>query len=163
MADDSGQQYPDLLDDQMLAIGIYGEVVAGYRYTVLAEKLPDEADRRAFAAIAGEEQSHKERLQALFDRYYPDSAFYLSEDDKALVVSGTRLIDVKDVADYREVMRMALETEIGTARFYQAMTARVRNPEIRAAFQEMARESFDHHRRLTDLARQRGFLPPKPG
>lgn len=152
--------YPELRDDQILTIGIYGETVAAYRYSILAEKLPAEADRKAFAAIAEEEQEHKQRLQELLEKHYPSSSFYLSDADKALVVTGPRLINVRDVQDYRSFMKMALDTELRTSQFYDAMSRRVQNPEIRALFQELAQEGFDHHRRLSELARERGFLPP---
>jgi len=56
MAQRSEPVFPDLRDDQILSIGIYGETVAAYRYDVLAEKVPGEADKKAFAAISQEEQ-----------------------------------------------------------------------------------------------------------
>lgn len=152
------ETYPDLREDQMLAISVYGETVAAYRYTVLAEKVPAETDREVFAAIADEEQHHKQRLQALVDKYHPDSSFYLSDEDKALVVSGPRLINIRHQDDYREVVRMALDTEFRVASFYRAMSERLAQPEISLTFREMAAESFDHHRRLSRLARERGLL-----
>ncbi len=151
--------FPDLREDQILTIGIYGESVAAYRYMVLAEKVPGEADKKAFAAIAEEEQGHRERLQKLLDKHFPGSSFYLSDEDKALVVTGPRLINVRDIQDYREVMQMTVDTELRTSQFYQAMSTRVRNPEIKTLFEELAEEGFDHHRRLVELARERGFLP----
>lgn len=160
MSDVPSQQYPELRDDQILTIGIYGETVAAYRYTVLAEKLPSEADRKAFAAIADEEQGHKQMLQRLLEKHFPGSSFYLSDADKALVVTGPRLINVRDLEDYRSFVQMALDTELRTSQFYKAMSGRVKNPEIRAIFEELAEEGFDHHRRIAELARERGFLPP---
>jgi len=159
MAQTPEPTYPDLADDQMLAIAVYGEQVAAYRYTVLAEKVPAEVDRNLFAAIAKEEQSHRQRVQRLLDRFHPDSAFYLSEEDKALVVAGPRLVNVRDLADYRQVVRLTLDTEYRVACFYQTMSGKVTNPHVRTVFEELAAESFDHHARLTALARQRGFLP----
>jgi len=155
------RDYPDLRDDQILAIGVYGETVAAYRYTVLSEKVPDPADRRTFAAIADEEQSHKQRLQALLDKYHPDSAFYLSDQDKALVVAGPRLINVRDVDDYRQVLDLALDTEYRVASFYEVMSKRVQNPALRSVFEELAREGFCHHQRLSELTRK--HAPPPAG
>ncbi len=151
------REYPDLRDDQILAIGVYGETVAAYRYTVLSEKVPDPADRRTFATIADEEQGHKQRLQALLDRHHPESSFYLSDEDKALVVTGPRLINVRDIEDYRQVLELALDTEYRVACFYQAMSLRARNPELRVVFDELSREGFCHHQRLTELARKHGL------
>lgn len=161
MAGEQPPSFPDLRDDQILTIGIYGETVAAYRYTVLSEKLPGEADKKAFAAIAQEEQDHRDRLQRLLDKYFPGSSFYLSDADKALVVTGPRLINIRDVKDYREVMKMTVDTELRTSQFYHAMSTRVRIPDIKVLFEELAAEGFDHHRRLLELARERGFLPPE--
>jgi len=152
------RDYPDLIEDQMLAIAIYGETVAAYRYMVLSEKLPNEEDRKMFAAISDEEQTHKQQLQTLADKHYPDSSFFISDADKALVVAGPRLIDVRDIQDYRSVMGMALETEWLVARFYQAMSTRARTSEIRDTFTTLGNESFTHYRRLQKLARERGLL-----
>jgi len=159
MAEVPERDYPELRDDQILSIGIYGETVAGYRYTVLSEKVPSAEDRKAFAAIADEEQGHKQRLQALLEKHFPDRSFYLSDSDKALVVAGPRLINVRDVEDYREVMKLALDTELMTSQFYRAMSTRAKHPELRQICAELAREGFGHHQRLAKLARERGFLP----
>lgn len=145
----------------MLSIGIYGETVAAYRYTVLAEKLPANEDREIFATIADEELTHKQRLQQLIDRYYPGSSFYLSDEDKAFVVSGPRLIDVRNEPDYRKVMQMALDTERRVAQFYQLMGERAQTAEVRETFKDLAIEGFQHHGRLLKLARERSLLPER--
>jgi rubrerythrin len=153
------QTYPDLRDDQILTIGIYGETVAAYRYTVLSERVPGEADRKAFADIADEEQGHKRMLQNLLEKHFPGSSFYLADEDKALVLTGPRLINVRDIKDYKQVMKIALDTELRTSQFYHAMSTRAQNPELRKVFEELAVEGFEHHRRLLQLAQDRGFLP----
>lgn len=159
MAALSKRDYPALREDQMLAIGIYGESVAAYRYTVLSERVPDLQDRRMFKDIAEEELGHKARLEALARKHYPDRSFYISDEDKALVLTGPRLIEVRDLEDYREVMQIALDTEIRVSQFYEEMSRRVPHPEIKAVFQELAAEGFEHHQKLHDLATERGFLP----
>jgi len=152
-------RYPDMAEDRMLSIGIYGETVAAYRYTVLSETLPDEEDRRLFADIAGEELIHKRRLQELLEKLYPGSAFILADEDKALVVTGPRLIDIRTKPDYREVMQMALDTERRVAQFYGALSSRARTADVRTTFEQLALEGFQHHGRLLKLARERDLLP----
>lgn len=161
MSDTPETHYPDLREDQILSIGIYGERVACYRYTVLSERLPNEEDRETFAAIAREERGHAQRLEMLRERHFPDRSFYLTDEDKALVVTGPRLIDVRDFEDYRQIMKLALDTELSVARFYAEMSKRTTITEIRELFEELSSESFDHHERLVELARERGFLPPE--
>ena len=79
------------------------------------------------------------------------------------MLTGPRLINVRDLADYREVLRITLATELRTAQFYDAMRQRARNPDLRKVFTDLSEEGFQHHQRLLKLARERGFLPPEGG
>jgi len=142
--------------DKLLAIGAYGETVAAYRYVVLSEKTTDEAHRRAFADMADEEQDHKQRLQKLVEEMYPGQDFVLTPDDKDLVVTGPRLLDVRTDDDFREAMRMVLSTERKTARFYATFGKFMPEPHIQALFKELAEEGAEHYQRLKTLARQAG-------
>ncbi len=139
--------------DKLLAIGAYGETVAAYRYLVLSEKAPTEDDRRAFAAMADEEQGHKQRLQELIADHYPETDFVLTPEDKDLVVTGPRLIDVRDAAAFAEAMGMILETERKTAGFYAQHGRHFPEARIRDLFQELAEEGAEHYQRLSALAK----------
>ncbi|MBX3394787.1 MAG: ferritin family protein [Phycisphaerae bacterium] len=142
--------------DKLLAIGAYGETVAAYRYLVLAEKAPAEEFRREFADMADEEQDHKQRLQKLVADMYPGQDFVLTSEDKELVVTGPRLLDVRDGADFREAMQMVLQTERKTARFYANHGKYMPDPGIRSLFHELAEEGAEHYQRLKQLARRAG-------
>ncbi len=142
--------------DKLLAIGAYGETVAAYRYVVLSEKAPDAAHRREFADMADEEQDHKQRLQALVAGMYPGQDFVLTAEDKELVVTGPRLLDVRTEEDFRDAMQMVLSTERKTARFYANYGRFMPDPHIQALFKELAEEGAEHYQRLKALARQVG-------
>lgn len=150
--------------DKILAIGAYGETVAAYRYLVLSEKAPNPKDRRDFAEMADEEQGHKQRLQQLLAEMYPKADFVLTNEDKELVVTGTRLLDVRDEASFHEAMRMILQTERKTAAFYAQQAKLVPQPHLRSLFQELAEEGADHYQRLKALARRCGLphMPDEP-
>lgn len=141
--------------DKLLAIGAYGETVAAYRYLVLSEKAP-EPFRGEFADMADEEQDHKQRLQKLVESMYPGQDFVLTPEDKELVVTGPRLIEVRDDDDFQEVMRMVLHTERKTARFYANYGKFMPDASVRALFHELAEEGAEHYQRLKRLARQAG-------
>ena len=134
--------------DKALAIGAYGEAVAAYRYLVMAEKAPDEKARPVFAEMAEEEQDHRQRLEGLLQRYYPESDFYLKTQDKEMVVEGPRLLDIKDQRTFAEAMRLILSTEKKTAAFYAKLSKRIAPEELRALFHELAEEGIDHYQRL---------------
>jgi rubrerythrin len=142
--------------DKLLAIGAYGETVAAYRYLVLSEKAPNEEDRREFAEMADEEQGHKQRLQHLLSEMYPDADFVLTAEDKDLVVTGTRLLDVRDESSFHEAMRMILQTERKTAAFYAHHAKLVPQAHLRELFHELAEEGADHYQRLKTVARRAG-------
>lgn len=142
--------------DKLLAIGVYGETVASYRYVVLSEKTDNEEHRREFADMADEEQDHKQRLQKLVEDMYPGQDFVLTAEDKDLVVTGPRLLDVRTEEDFLEAMRMVLSTERKTARFYANYGKYMPEPHIQALFKELAEEGAEHYQRLKTLARQAG-------
>ncbi|HWL94164.1 MAG TPA: ferritin family protein [Phycisphaerae bacterium] len=142
--------------DKLLAIGAYGETVAAYRYLVLSEKAPADEYRREFADMADEEQDHKQRLQKLVADMYPGQDFVLTPEDKDLVVTGPRLLEIRDENDFREAMHMILHTERKTARFYANNGKYMPDAGIRALFHELAEEGAEHYQRLKTLARQAG-------
>ncbi len=146
---------PDRSPDKLLAIGAYGETVAAYRYLVLSEKAP-EPYRPEFADMADEEQDHKQRLQKLLAELYPDADFVLTPEDKELVVTGPRMIDVRDEASFAEAMHMVLKTERKTARFYANHGRYMPQEGVRALFKELAEEGAEHYQRLKALAQQAG-------
>lgn len=142
--------------DKLLAIGAYGEMVAAYRYLVLAEKAPSDRHRREFAAMADEEQGHKQRLQKLLEEMYPSADFVLTAEDKAEVVTGPRLLEVRDAASLREAMEMILETERKTAAFYARHAKTIPDKRLGALFHELAEEGAEHYQRLKALAQEAG-------
>jgi rubrerythrin len=142
--------------DKLLSIGAFGETVAAYRYTVLSERAPTEQARRAFAAMADEEQDHKQRLQALLAGLFPQSDFVLTAQDKEQVVSGPRLLDVRDETTYHAALTMILETERKTAGFYAQHARNLTEPTLRALFEELAEEGVEHYQRLRALACDNG-------
>lgn len=142
--------------DKLLAIGVYGETVAAYRYLVLSEKAPNEAHRKAFADMSDEEQGHKQQLQKIVAELYPGQDFVLTPEDKELVVTGPRLLEVRDDAEYAETMRLILQTERKTARFYANNGKHMPEEGLRRLFKELAEEGADHYQRLKTIARQAG-------
>lgn len=143
--------------DKLLAIGAYGERVAAYRYLVLSERAPAPDQRREFAAMADEEQGHKQRLEKLLAEMYPDADFVLTAEDKELVVTGPRIIEVRDEAEFHAALRMILETERKTARFYAQHGKSLPAAGLQALFHELAEEGAEHYQRLRALARQAGL------
>jgi rubrerythrin len=143
--------------EKILAIGIYGESVAAYRYLVLSEKAPDPSDRKQFADMSDEEQSHKQRLQRLAGQLYPHADFVLNAQDKLLVVEGPRLLEIRDQASFAQAMKLVLETERRTAAFYAQHGKGLPHKTLRDLFHELAEEGAEHHRKLRDFCTRRGL------
>jgi rubrerythrin len=137
---------PQMGPDKALAIGSYGESVAAYRYLVFAEHAPTERHRRAFEAMADEEQ----------DELYPEADFVLSEQDKELVVVGPRLLQVRDPSSFAAALQMTLQTEQRTSGFYRRMSERIGHQRLQTVFRELADEGVEHYRRLRALAGEVG-------
>lgn len=149
-------ELPHIGPDKALAIGTYGETVAAYRYLLFAERAESPRLRDAFAAMADEEQDHKQRLQRLFAELYADSTFFLTEDDKQMVCVGPRLVDVRDAAHFADALRLTLESEQRASAFYRRLSTRVEENRLRALFAELAEEGVEHYQRLRELVRDVG-------
>jgi rubrerythrin len=92
---------------------------------------------------------------------YPEADFVLTPEDKELVVTGQRQIDVRDDASFHEAMRMILETERKTAAFYAQHGKVIPDRRLQALFHELAEEGAGHYQRLKSLAHDAG-VPLQP-
>ncbi len=158
--DSAAERSANLSPDKVLAIGTYGETVAAYRYLVLAEKALSERERREFAAMADEEQGHKQRLQRLLAELYPEADFVLTPEDKDMVVDGPRLLDVRDTDSFARAMQMILLSERKTAAFYARLSKLVPQEQLRSLFHELAEEGVEHYQRLKAIAVQANVPEP---
>ncbi len=135
-----------------LALGCYGEDMAAYCYLQLSEKAEREQDRKEFRAMVAEEQEHRDRLQALLDQHFPGSDFVLNAEEKQMVESGSRLLNITDRKGFEAAVRSVIEAERQTARFYDHMVPHINEPEIKAIFTELADEGVEHRERLLQIA-----------
>jgi len=151
MSDDYEVKVRSLVPAKALAIASYGESVAAYRYHTLHDKTDDTALQAVFADMAIEEQGHHRDVQELLRKYYPPGDFVLSPEDKALVIVGTRLLEVTDRASFEQALGMIYESELLTGRFYQALADTTDNEQLRPVLRAMGQECFDHGARLKAL------------
>jgi hypothetical protein len=142
--------------DRLLAIAVYAGTVAAYRYLVLSEKSTSAIDRHRFAGLADEEQGRKQRLQRVLSDQSPGADCVLTAEDKSLVVSGPRLLDIHVGVSFVDVMEMMLETARKTATFYAAYGPLISDGTLRALFHRLAEESADSLQRLQTLAAEAG-------
>ncbi len=143
-----------------LALGAYGEDMAAYCYLQLAEKAEREQDRKEFSEMVAEEQEHRGRLQALLDKHFPGSDFVLGADEKQMVESSFRSLNITDRASFEEAVRMVIVSEHNTSRFYDHMEPHVDHPEVKSIFRELADEGVEHHQRLVQIAAENNIRVP---
>ncbi len=149
--------------DKALAIAMYAEAVAAYRYIVLAEKARSRAEQDALAGLADEEQDHRQRLEQLVHRLFPDASFYLSPEDKDMVVVGQRLLAVYDEESFAEALQMILFSEKRVASFYRKLSKYIPRDELSRLFRELADEGSRHYERVRQLAQHEGGQPRANG
>ncbi len=139
-----------------VAIGVYGESVASYRYRTLADNTPEESDRNVFAAMAAEEHGHHQRLKALADSHFPGGDFVLTPEDKELIIVGPRMIEVTDRDSRDRALEMIYESERLTGRFYAVLYEAFSVASVKPLMKEMADECFEH---AEQIARLRADVP----
>jgi rubrerythrin len=145
--------------EKLLTIGAYGETVAAYRYLVLSEKSSLAADHCSFAEMADERHEHKQRLQKVLAERFPDANPVLSPEEKALVVTGPRLLNVHCPISFPDVLEIMLESERKTASFYARCGPLISDGTLRSLFHRLAEEDAWHYQRLIALAVEAGVAP----
>lgn len=131
-------------DAKKIALAIYGESVAAYRYSILAEKSTSAEHRRVFEDMKAEELGHQTALERLAASSFPDGNFVLSAADKELIIAGTRMLDVTTPAAFRRAMQFLHDTELRTGRFYDALHELMPAGELGVFLKEMAAECYEH-------------------
>ncbi len=131
-----------------LAIGVYGESVAAYRYRTLAEKTKPGELQDILSEMATEEQGHHTAVQNLLRKHFPDSDFVLTPEDKELVIVGPRLLDVSSGPALKRAFDLIYESERLTGKFYAALHDVTTRDELRPLLREMADECVEHAARL---------------
>ncbi|MGB0714443.1 MAG: ferritin family protein [Phycisphaerae bacterium] len=140
-----------LSPEKAMAIGMYGESVASYRYRVLAEKVSNESLRAVFLEMADEENGHHQILQEIMDREYPGSDFVLTPEDKDLIIVGPRMLDLSDGASIDRALKMIHDSERLTGRFYGAWRTHTQVDSLKPMLLEMSEECFEHAAKLLEL------------
>ncbi|HVT79927.1 MAG TPA: ferritin family protein [Phycisphaerae bacterium] len=149
-------------DDKALAIAAFGESVSAYRYIVLSEKARDARLRESFEAMAREERTQRDRIQAVLQRLSPTAGYYLTQEDKLAVCVGPRLVDARDDARFDEAMKLVIASEKRLASFYARFTAFAKDAEVKTLFTELATAGIAQVQRLRTLFREAGRQIAEP-
>jgi len=144
MRDDFAEQLAAMPDAKKIAIAIYGESVASYRYSVLSDKASSEDHRTLFADMREEENGHREEMERLGRQYFPDSDFVLTPEDKDLVIVGARMLEVSDAASFRRAMQFLHDTELRTGEFYRMLYESMPDGELGKFLESMTQECAQH-------------------
>lgn len=139
-------------DAKKLAIAIYGESVAAYRYAVLADKAANPAHRELFTRMKEEEEGHRRALETLAKQHFPEGDFLLSQADKDLVIVGARMLEAGDAPAFLRAMQFLHDTERRTGQFYQTLAGLMPDGELGAFLREMSAECFQHAESLLSVA-----------
>lgn len=143
-----------LSPEKALSMAAYGESVAAYRYRTLLDKTSSPSQQKIFQEMADEEQGHHLEIQALMKAHFPGSDFVLTKADKDMVVVGPRLLEINDSASFDKAIKVIIETERLTGRFYAALLDWFTPESLRPRLKEMAEECFEHAGKLKDISVQ---------
>ena len=134
-----------------LAVAVYWESVAAYRYRTLAEKATTEAQRKFLGDMANEEQSHHARMQDLLKKHFPGTDFVLTLEDKELIIVGPRMLELPDSGAFDRALEVILESERRTAQFYRILQDVFSRADFKPLLREMTNECLEHAKRLENM------------
>ena len=144
MREDFRERLATMPDAKKIAIAIYGESVASYRYAVLSERAVSETHRTVFERMRQEERGHQEALEHLGRQHFPDADFVLTPEDKELVIAGTRMLQVGNAEQFDRAMQFLHDTERRTAEFYRVLHEAMPDGELGRFLESMAEECDQH-------------------
>ena len=150
------QRLRTLPHGKAIAIAIYGESVAAYRYGVLVEKALTPEHKKVFTQMQDEERGHQQALEKLAQVYFPDDDFVLAPEDKDLVIVGNRMLQVTDRASFLKAMQFLHGTENRTGEFYTILHEMMPEGQLGSFLEQMAAECFVHGESLLAIE------PPPP-
>ncbi|MGD2108966.1 MAG: ferritin family protein [Phycisphaerae bacterium] len=149
--DEYREKVRQLSMEKALAVAAYGESVAAYRYRTLAEKTTSEVHRKVFVEMADEEQAHHIEVRTCARRYLPSTDFVLTKADKDLIIVGSRHVEATDPESFAEVIKVIIESEWLTGRFYATLHELTTVEELKPMLRAMADECQVHAKRLEDI------------
>jgi rubrerythrin len=151
MAEDFKSRLQAMPDAKKIAVAIYGESVAAYRYGLLSDKSDTPEHKRIFSEMRDEERDHQRALEHLAETHFPDGDFVLQPSDKELVIVGTRMLEITDAQSFKKAMQFLHDTERRTGDFYNAMHDLMPDGEIGRFLKEMADECVEHSLSLLEI------------
>ena len=144
MREDFAERLATMPGAKKIAIAIYGESVAAYRYGVLADKAASEEHRNVFAEMRDEEKGHRAALEHIGRKHFPEGDFVLTPDDKDLVIVGARMLEVGNAESFHRAMRFLHDTELRTGEFYRTLHESMPDGELGRFLNTMAQECVQH-------------------
>ena len=141
-----------------LEFAIGNEEDALLRYQEFAARVRDPAAARFFRLMIESESRHRRQLEARRDvlfRHGPERLDNSVVSEKWL--PGPDELDTELSA--REAMEVALRAEIRSAEFYAAAGAHVKDPDVRALFEELKEEEAEHEAEVRKILER---LSPAP-
>jgi rubrerythrin len=155
------RRFDDLTDQEILALAIASEEQASAAYLEFAETLradyPDSA--RMFTEMAMEENDHRRRLSAMFERKFGDTIPAIKADEvRGLVVEKPAGLVI--VGGGEAMRKQARQMEANASRFYHQAASRTNDLTIRNLLAELAVAEAAHEQTATEID---ASAPPSPG
>jgi rubrerythrin len=151
MQDDLLQRLKAMPNAKRIAVAIYGESVAAYRYGVLADSAVSAEHQHLFLSMKAEEEGHRAALKRLAAKQFPGADFVLNAEDKELVISGTRMLAITDSESFLRAMKFLHDTERRTGEFYRVLHDLIPDGDLGPFLAEMADECVEHAKSLLEL------------
>ncbi|MBV9538033.1 MAG: rubrerythrin [Acidisphaera sp.] len=155
-----GRTFDELTDGEILALAISSEENASRTYLGFADELreeyPDSA--RMFTDMAKEEDDHRRRLLALFQRKFGEVLPFIRWEDvrgiRQEVPSGTAVLTGAEA-----MRRQARGMEANASRFYHLAASHTRDAAIRAVLGDLAIAEAAHEHTAGEIDEH---APPTP-
>ncbi len=136
---------------ELLLIGIKSEIEAGKVYSETARAVKNPFLKSKLEALAEDEKYHRDILEKLYQRLYPDEEMKIPENPEYLPENPDIKIlrEINGVTDVRRILEQAMQAELSAQNYYRDIAEAVEDPYLKKMMLYMAKVEEGHYEILS--------------
>ncbi len=132
---------------ELILIGIKSEIEAGNVYAKTAEAVKNPFLKSKLQALAEDEKLHRDILEKLYARLYPDEEMEIPENPDFLPENPDikLLKEINGITDVRRILEDAMQAELSAQKYYEDIANSVEDPYLKKMMLYMAKVEEGHY------------------
>ncbi len=132
---------------KLLLIGIRSEIEAHNTYSTIAKSVDNPFLKSKLNALAEDEKLHRNILEKLFKKVYPNDEMKIPEDPDFLIENPDITVhyEINGITDVRKILEQAMQAELSAKAYYEDIGKMVTDSYIKKMMLYMAKVEEGHY------------------